>query len=289
MLKIRPPKVSQNQYPFLNGWANFCKDRILGANTLSSRTYADPEQEQLQARAPPRCVETACSYSVILTANLTRVYKIERAAAAYGGISSTSELTTPGIPCIYYGTEQCFDGNEGYHDYSIETRRFAEDRYIREGMFGGEFGAFGTQGCHFFNSDHPTFKMIKAVAKLRQSDDIVGRLLRGGHVFLRETSFCGYPFSYPPRGELAAWSRVLSRNEILIVLNTNAVESRGAEVTVDAELHQIGSTMKYLFRSDRAGADSKLQQHQQAKVQHHEDGRATVFIELPPATMAIVY
>ncbi len=199
------------------------------------------------------------------------------------------QLTTPGIPCIYYGTEQCFDGNEGYHDYSIETRRFAEDRYIREGMFGGEFGAFGTQGCHFFNSDHPTFKMIKAVAKLRQSDDIVGRLLRGGHVFLRETSFCGYPYRYPPRGELAAWSRVLSRNEILIVLNTNAKESRGAEVTVDAGLHQIGSTMKYLFRSDQAGSDTKPQPDQQAKVQHHEDGRATVFIELPPAAMAIVY
>ena len=37
--------------------------------------------------------------------------------------------TTLGIPCIYYGSEQRFDGAGG------------NDRYIREAMFGGEFGA----------------------------------------------------------------------------------------------------------------------------------------------------
>ena len=47
------------------------------------------------------------------------------------------QLTTPGIPLIYYGTEQAFDGSEDNHDYSIEPQRFGEDRYIRECMFGG--------------------------------------------------------------------------------------------------------------------------------------------------------
>lgn len=47
---------------------------------------------------------------------------------------------TLGIPCIYYGSEQCFDGQGG------------SDRYIREAMFGGEFGAFRTRGVHFFNA-----------------------------------------------------------------------------------------------------------------------------------------
>ena len=54
------------------------------------------------------------------------------------------QLTTPGMPSIYYGTEQALDGTEDYHDYTIEPKRFAEDRYVREAMFGGAFGAFGT-------------------------------------------------------------------------------------------------------------------------------------------------
>ena len=37
-------------------------------------------------------------------------------------------VTTLGIPCIYYGSEQGFDGAGG------------NDRYIREAMFGGDFG-----------------------------------------------------------------------------------------------------------------------------------------------------
>lgn len=39
-------------------------------------------------------------------------------------------ICTLGIPCIYYGTEQAFDGQGG------------SDQYIREAMFGGGFGAF---------------------------------------------------------------------------------------------------------------------------------------------------
>ena len=40
------------------------------------------------------------------------------------------EATTLGIPLLYYGTEQAFDGEGG------------NDRYIRECQFGGDFGAF---------------------------------------------------------------------------------------------------------------------------------------------------
>src|SRR5262249_21522984 len=50
--------------------------------------------------------------------------------------------TTLGIPCIYYGTEQLFDG-EGGGD--------ASDRYIRESMFGATFGPFRSRDRHFFN------------------------------------------------------------------------------------------------------------------------------------------
>ena len=120
------------------------------------------------------------------------------------------QLLTPGIPCLYYGTEQAFDGNEGYHDYSIEPQRFGEDRYIREDMFGGPFGAFATSGCHFFDTSHPTYRRIAAIARLRQRNDLIGRTLRLGHCYPRETAFSGYPFGLPGAGELFAWSRLLA-------------------------------------------------------------------------------
>ena len=113
-----------------------------------------------------------------------------------------TQLTSPGIPAIYYGTEQAFDGNEDYHDYSVEPRRFAEDRYVREAMFGGGFGAFGTTGCHFFNPDHPTYLRIAAIARIRNRKDAIGKAVCRGRLYPRETSVCGCAVwhSRPRRG-----------------------------------------------------------------------------------------
>lgn len=199
------------------------------------------------------------------------------------------QLTTPGIPSIYYGTEQAFDGTEMYHDYSVEPKRFAEDRYVREAMFGGAFGAYETAGCHFFNPDHPTYLRIAAIAAIRNRPDFIGKALRRGRFYPRETSFLNYPFAIPKRGELMAWAQMLYDTEVLMGLNTNSEERRGAEVTVDAYLHPPGSTMKFLYRGD--WSDEQLQNppdDQITKVNYHPDGRATVYLELPPAGMAIL-
>jgi glycosidase len=199
------------------------------------------------------------------------------------------QLTTPGIPCIYYGAEQCLDGHEGYHDRSFEPERYDRNRYVRECMFGGDFGSFATAGCHFFNPEHRTYRLIAAMAKLRQADDIVGRLLRGGAVYQRQTAFCGYPFDYAPRGELTAWSRILSEHEVLIVLNANAEESRGANVTVDRSLHADGSELTVLYRNDWSAEELVNPPCQTVTVKHLPDGRAAVWLSLPPAGMAILH
>ncbi|NDJ23651.1 alpha-amylase [Nostoc sp. B(2019)] len=199
------------------------------------------------------------------------------------------QLTMPGIPSIYYGTEQAFDGNAGYHDYSAEEGRFAEDRYIREAMFGGAFGAFQTADCHFFNIDHPTYLRIAAIAHIRNRQDKIGKALRRGHHYLRETSFYNYPFSIPKQGEVVAWSQILFDTEVLMVLNTHGLEGRGAEVTVDTFMHPHNSTMTFLYKSD--WSDSQLRhppRDQTVAVQHHNDARATVRIDLPPSGMAIL-
>ncbi len=198
-------------------------------------------------------------------------------------------LTVPGIPCIYYGTEQALTGCESDHDYSIEPQRFGEDRYVRECMFGGPFGAAGTTGCHFFNPNHATYLRIAAIARVRNADDYPGRTLRMGICYPRETSFCGYPFGIPEAGELFAWSRILAEHEVLMALNTNGVEPRGAEVTVEAGLHPVGSPMRVLYRAD--WTDHQLRnppQDETVVVQAAEDGRAFVQLMLPPAGMVIL-
>ncbi|WP_230968201.1 hypothetical protein [Nostoc sp. WHI] len=90
-------------------------------------------------------------------------------------------------------------------------------------MFGGAFGAFQTADCHFFNIDHPTYLRIAAIARIRNSHDKIGKALRRGHHYLRETSFFNYPFSIPQQGELVAWSQVLFDTEVSMVLNTNGL------------------------------------------------------------------
>jgi glycosidase len=198
-------------------------------------------------------------------------------------------LTVPGIPCIYYGTEQSLAGSEADHDYSIEPQRFGEDRYIRECMFGGPFGAAGTTGCHFFNPDHPTYLRIGAIARLRKAEDYVGRTLRMGICYPRETSFCGHPYAIPGAGELFAWSRILADHEVLMVLNTNGVEPRGAEVTVESGLHRPGTHLRVLYRAD--WSDSLLRTppaDETVPVQQADDGRTFVRLDLPAAGIVIL-
>jgi glycosidase len=199
------------------------------------------------------------------------------------------QLLTPGIPCIYYGTEQAFDGNEGYHDYSIEPSRFGEDRYIREDMFGGPFGAFETTGCHFFNPNHPTYLRIAAIARLRNQMDYIGRTLKMGVCYPRETSFADSPFHLPGSGELFGWSRILAYHEVVMVLNTNGVEERGAKVTVDENLNPPGSRLRVLYRAD--WPDDQIKQpptDETILVEPAADGRSYVWLSLPPASMVIL-
>jgi glycosidase len=198
-------------------------------------------------------------------------------------------LTVPGIPCIYYGTEQALPGSEADHDYTIEPKRFGEDRYIRECMFGGPFGAAVTTGCHFFNPAHPTYLRIGAIARLRNANDYVGRTLRMGICYPRQTSFAGYPYGIPGAGEVFAWSRILSDHEVLMALNTHGLEPRGADVTIEADLHPPGSQLRVFYRADWSDAQLRTPPTgETVPVQRTPDGRAFVRLDLPPAGMVIL-
>jgi len=144
-------------------------------------------------------------------------------------------LTSQGVPCIYYGTEQGFDGG-GNHD-----------SYVRECMFGGEWGAFDSTGHHFFNQDHPLYKDIARIAAIRRREPA----LRYGRQYFREISGNGWDFGHPIDGTCTlAYSRILDTNEILVAMNLDT-SPRADFVTVDANLSPAGETMVDLLNPEK--------------------------------------
>ncbi len=139
-----------------------------------------------------------------------------------------------GIPAIYYGTEQNFDGKGGKPHF---------DRWIRECMFGGEFGAMRTRGVHFFNEKNPTYVQISELCKIRKNEPA----LRYGRQYFKEISFDGENFFFPDRKQVIAWSRILAGEEIVTAINTNAEETMTVFLTVDSRLHETGAEWDTLF------------------------------------------
>ncbi len=170
-------------------------------------------------------------------------------------------LTSQGIPCIYYGTEQGFDGGGD------------SDAYVRECMFGGNWGAFASSGGHFFNNEHAIYRSIQAIAAVRKQQ----AALRYGRQYFREISGNGADFGHPIDGHCTlAWSRILDTEEVLVCMNLDAAP-RQDWVTVDYHLSHPGWVMQDLVGADR--------QHLQIE---ERNGRACVQVTLPPHHMRIL-
>jgi glycosidase len=172
-------------------------------------------------------------------------YKARFCARDDGGALVLSALalnaTSLGIPCVYYGSEQGFDGQGG------------SDRYIREAMFGGEFGPFRSRRRHCFSEDHRVYRELAKIHALRRD-----RLaLRRGRQYLRSISGNGRDFGFPEAvdGQLrsvVAWSRIFDDREVLLAINTDPRQARTAWVTTDDSLHRVGDRLTCLYSTDAA-------------------------------------
>lgn len=183
------------------------------------------------------------------------------------------QLLTLGIPCIYYGTEQAFSGPEASERIYLPSWNKGDqphaDRYLREAMFGPRhpraagraglpssgisggisggsvdqalpgFGPFGTAGAHCFDAGHAVYRRIAALAALRAQYPV----LRQGRQYLRPVSIMEGPFTGQGPGEIISWSRILTDEEALCVVNSHGHALRGGDVLVDAELNPPGSEM----------------------------------------------
>jgi glycosidase len=192
-------------------------------------------------------------------------------------------LTTIGIPCIYYGTEQGFNGkDERVGDDDISTSY--SDVFLRECMFGGPFGSFQSTARHFFDENHEIFRFINELCTLRRQHIT----LRRGRQYLREVSQTGNEaeFFYPEpiNGELrwvVGWSRIFSEQEYLCAINTDYRKPLTVWVTVDNQIHPVGSWMTCLLSTDPVQDGTSV--HVEAR-----NGSA-VQITIPPAGFAIYH
>jgi glycosidase len=168
-------------------------------------------------------------------------------------------LTTQGVPCIYYGTEQAFDGGGD------------DDAFVRECMFGGTWGAFDSHGAHFFNPDHAVYRAIRAVADVRARIPA----LRCGRQYFREVSTNGVDFFHPGTGGgVLAYSRILDTDEVVVVLNLGA-SANARLVTVDRHLAPPGTVLRDLLDSDQGSTVIDV------------NGRCALPVELEPHSVAL--
>ena len=151
-------------------------------------------------------------------------------------------LTTLGIPCIYYGTEQYFDGRGG------------SDKYIRECMFEGDFGAFRSKGVHFFNSDQALYREIARLVDFRKKK----LPLKRGRQYLRTISGNGFDFGLPviwnnKLTSVIAWSRIFNNEELICAINNSTNEELSVWVTIDNRIHNQGDCFSRVFCSGDQG------------------------------------
>jgi glycosidase len=130
-------------------------------------------------------------------------------------------FSLPGIPCLYYGTEQ------GLHGAGT-------DPAVREALWGGPG----------FAQDSVYYQHISQIATVRRATPA----LRYGRFYFRPISGDGQHFGISTflNGTLA-FSRILMDQEIVIVANTDTNNSCSVRVIVDNTLNQPGDQMRILY------------------------------------------
>jgi glycosidase len=136
-------------------------------------------------------------------------------------------LALPGIPCIYYGTEQGFHGA-------------GTDPAVREALWGAPGG---------FNRANPFYQQIKGMAGVRAAQ----AALRYGRFYFRPISGDQRTFgisSFSPG--VLAFSRILNDQEVLTVANFNTTSTQTVSVIIDASLSTPGDHFAVLYSNQAA-------------------------------------
>jgi len=152
----------------------------------------------------------------------------------------------PGIPCLYYGTE------EGLHGRG-------SDPAVREALW----------GAPGFDQSNAFYREIAKLATVRAEQPT----LRYGRLYFRPVSGDGLTFGVSPfQPGVLAFSRILNDEEVIVVANPNTVQSQSVDVIVEGELNAVGSVRRILYSNDAAPAAPSPVRQTGAVTVHETDG-----------------
>jgi len=145
------------------------------------------------------------------------------------GIACLASL--PGIPCIYYGTEQGLHGA-------------GSDPAVREALWGDPAA---------FDVSSTFYKHITQILQVRETESA----LRYGRFYFRQLSGDGTNFGFSSFAPgILAFSRILNDREIVVIANFSKIAAQQVYVVVDSTLTQPGTqlTTRYSNKDPSAPA-----------------------------------
>ena len=178
-------------------------------------------------------------------------------------------LTLPGIPCLYYGTEQGLSGVGN------------ADLAVREALWGAPAP---------FDQASPFYLTIQRLATLRAGEPA----LRYGRFYFRQLSGDGVHFGISDfRGGVLAFSRILNKREIVVVANCSTSSTFSGQVIVDAPLHASPSSMAVLFTNLPGAAACPVSTSGPADIEEGDGSRSSgparvVSVSLAPMQVVIL-
>ena len=168
-------------------------------------------------------------------------------------------LCALGTPCIYYGTEQGFDG-AGRDDWSV-----------REAMFNPDDHTTNT-----LDKRNRIYQEISKIAHLRKASAV----LKFGRMYIRKLSTDGKGFHLPVYEDcLLAFSRMLYDEEFVVAYNDSLTDETEEYITVDRFYNQQGSS--FYFRYGDEGEVHVMKNEED----HH---RLFIKLKLKPAQFVIL-
>jgi len=133
--------------------------------------------------------------------------------------------TLPGIPCLYYGTEQDLAGTSPRPEAFEAVREALWGKFLPDAPGAADLAAAWPQGG--------TFRMLQALLRLRRETPS----LKYGRYYFRQVSGDGTTFGWPmEQGGVVAFSRILADQEVLVVACPNPFQPWSGWVEVDADL-----------------------------------------------------
>jgi glycosidase len=172
-------------------------------------------------------------------------------------------FSLPGIPCLYYGTEQ------GLHGYG------SQDLNVREALWGA---------ANAFSSSHPFYQHIQALNTLRQTC----APLRYGRFYFRPISGDRINFSLSTTAPgVLSYSRILNDQEVVVVANANTSLTLSLTCIVDQGLNPQGSSFSILYsnKSQPTAPDPVVRTGSNINVQEVTGGISHGPVSILPLTL----